>query len=130
MELDITQFFNEACPRDYSASIAEIGNNAGADTWRAAMDDSEEYPLLDTEEKQSEFRTYIEGFGAWLGEEVSEMDSQTLNALCIQLIAGDIRECSLEKKTDAAWLAYEAQDSIGGRIYRGDDGAVYFYIGD
>ena len=40
MQINITRFFNEACPRDYSASAAEIGENAGADTWRAACDDS------------------------------------------------------------------------------------------
>ena len=28
MEIDITTFFNEAAPMDYSASIAEIGSDA------------------------------------------------------------------------------------------------------
>lgn len=29
MEINITQFYKEACPKDYSASRAEVGNNAG-----------------------------------------------------------------------------------------------------
>lgn len=129
MELNITSFFNDACARDYSASVAEIGNNAGAYTWRAAMDDSEQFPLLDTEEKREAFRDYIRGFGAWDAEEIAAMDSQSLNALCIQFISGDIREANLESRTDAAWIAYESQDSIGGRIYRaGSD--IFFYIGE
>ena len=32
MDIDITTFFNEAAPRDYSASVAEIGRDAGPTT--------------------------------------------------------------------------------------------------
>ena len=38
MEINITRFFNAAAFRDYSASVAEIGNNAGARYFLAAME--------------------------------------------------------------------------------------------
>jgi len=37
VELNITAFFNTIAPMDYSASVAEIGNDAGPATWRAAF---------------------------------------------------------------------------------------------
>ncbi len=128
MEIDITRFFAEACPRDYSASVAEMGANAGPDTWRAAMDDSAAYPILDTEEKREAFRDYIRGFGAWSDAEISAHSDASLNALCIQFLAGDIREAGLD--SDAPdWETYEKNPNNAGRIYRGDSGAVYFYCG-
>ena len=44
------------------------------------------------------------------------MDNTHLNALCIQFIAGDIREYGLDNEN-------------GGNLYRGMDGEVYFYCG-
>jgi hypothetical protein len=50
MQINITRFFNDAAPMDYSASVAEIGQNAGKDTWRAACDDASDWNMLDTVE--------------------------------------------------------------------------------
>ena len=126
MELDITDFFNNAAPKDYSASRVEIGDNAGTITWKAACDDSEEYPLLDDEEKKEAFRVFIEGFGAWDAGEIAAMDNVELNALCIQLVAGDIREAGLDVPSPD-WLKYESSENAG-RIYKGGDGKIYFSI--
>lgn len=129
MELNITKFFNEACPKDYSASVAEIGNNAGADTWRAACDDSEEYLLLDNDEKREAFRQFIDGYGAWNGQEIAAMTDTDLNALLLQFISGDIREF-IGDKWD--WSEYEKQCSEGNassRLGIGTDNEVYYYIG-
>lgn len=52
MELNITRFYNTARPRDYSASVAERGNNAGPATWLAACEDSPDYMILDTDDKR------------------------------------------------------------------------------
>ncbi len=116
MELNITRFYRDACPRDYSASVAEIGRNAGPDTWRAANDDSDEYPILDTPEKREAFREYIKGFGAWDDTEIAGFTYTALNALCIQFIAGDIREHGLDSEN-------------GGNLFEGVDGEIYFYCG-
>lgn len=129
MEINITRFFNEATPSDYSASVAEIGRNAGSDTWRAACDDSAEYLLLDTEDKRDAFRDHIRGFGAWDATEIAAMSDLRLNALCIQMISGDIRDADLDTpKPD--WIAYEADENKAGRIYKGSDNEIYYYLGD
>jgi len=132
MELNITKFFHEAGMMDYSASRAEIGDNAGVETWASACEDSKEYFLLDDDEKREDFRKYVKDFGAWSDEEIQAWDDVELNALCIQLIAGDIREADLD--TDSPdWQAYEEkaeQGQCGGRIFEGNDGNVYYYIGD
>jgi len=135
MELDITAFFNAAAPMDYSASVAEIGASAGPDTWRAACDDSDDYPILDTAEKRDAFRAFVRSAGAWSDGEIAAWSDAELNALCIQWIAGDMREpVGFELSADTTpqeWAEYEAQASAGqasGRIYRADDGAVYFYV--
>lgn len=126
MELDITRFFNDACPKDYSASIAEIGNSAGADTWRAAMDDSEEYFLLDNVDKRDNFRQHLVGMGAWDDNEVNDFNDCELNALLLQLISGDIREAGLDSRFPD-WRAYENDENNRGSLFHAD-GKVYYSI--
>jgi hypothetical protein len=132
MELDITTFFNDAAPMDYSASVAEIGNDAGRATWRAACDDSEDYPLLDTDEKREEFRHYVEGFGAWTEDEIRAWSNTELNALLIQMISGDIREANLDSE-NPDWDQYQKDSEdgrISGHIFKGSDSKVYYSISD
>jgi len=99
MEIDITRFYNEAAPMDYSASVMEIGDDAGPSTWRAAMEDAPDYNLLDTNDKREAFRRHISGFGAWSAEEIAAWSDTELNALFMQLISGDIRS----GETDRIW---------------------------
>lgn len=113
MELNITKFFTEAAPMDYYASVAEIGNNAGADTWRAACEDSPDYMILDDDEKREVFRYYVKGFGAWTAEEIAAWSDVELNALLLQMVAGDIRS---------------GEDN--GRLLLDGNGGAYYYIGD
>lgn len=128
MELNITKFFTECTARDYFSSIAEIGQDAGADTWRAACDDSLDYPILDTDEKREAFREYIADFGAWDAKEIAGMTNLGLNALCLQMISGDMREAGLD--VDAPdWAAYEADENLVHRLFKRTDGQIYFYIG-
>lgn len=128
MEIDITDFFNNCAPMDYSASCAELGDSAGADTWRAACDDAPDYDLLDSDEKRQAFREHIAGYGAWGADEIAGFSDLELNALLMQFIAGDIREADLDG-TATDWEAYEADDSQAHNIGRGDDGRVYYYLG-
>jgi hypothetical protein len=130
MELNITQFFRDAAPMDYSASRAELGNDAGPSTWRAAVDDSPDYMLLDTDDKRDAFRAHVREFGAWSQEDIAAWSDVELNALLLQMIAGDMRESDLDNDpSDDDWRAYENSVNAG-RIYRGDDGDVYYYIGN
>lgn len=135
MELDITDFFNDCAPMDYSASVAELGQSAGADTWRAAVDDAPDYALLDTEEKRQAFRAHVAGYGAWSDDEIAAWSDDELTALLIQIIAGDIRDADLDT-TAPDWGAYQAlrgTGTISGRLFGGPmsvDGRVYYYIGE
>ena len=130
MELDITEFFNSCVPKHYSASVAELGNDAGTITWQNALD--RDAGLLDTEEKRDAFKAYIRGFGAWDDEEIAAWSHEELNALLIQFISGDMREDRLHANMeDEEWNALDPEKSRGS-IYGGPltvDGHVYFYMG-
>lgn len=99
IDINISRFIREAAPMDYSASVAEIGPNAGRDTWQAAMEDAPDYLLLGDEEQREEFRKHMKGFGAWSAEEIAAWSNTELNALLMQLISGDIRS----NETDRIW---------------------------
>jgi hypothetical protein len=112
MEIDITDFYHNACPKDYSASVAEIGDNAGADTWRAACDDSEDYFMLDSEEKRDAFRKYVREFGAWSDDEITAWSDKELNALFIQFVSGSMRDQECEQDEE-----YSDISEFNGRFY-------------
>lgn len=123
MELDITEFFNGARPADYSASVMELGEHAGEITWNRALVAARRWNLLDTPDKQAAFRAHVRGFGAWSDAEIEGFSSVELNALLIQLIAGDIREAGLDSGT--TWEEYNASENAG-RLLQGIDGRVYY----
>ena len=127
MEINITKFFNEECPKDFSASIAEIGQNAGRDTWNAAMETAEDYEFITTE-NADEFRDYIRTFGAWEDSEIDGWNLQYCNALFIQMVSGDMREAGLDKRP-VDWVAYSEDANSRGNIFRGDDDQIYYYVG-
>lgn len=136
MEINITAVWQSIAPMDYSASRAEIGQSAGPDTWRAACDDSADYPILDTEEKRAAFRKFVRSSGGWNDEEINAWSDAELTALCLQWIAGDIREAcqGCKGSTDGFdWEAYEVGASEGlypSRLFRTEDGSVYFDISE
>lgn len=133
MEINITHFFDTAAPMDYSASVAEIGADAGPATWAAAVEDSPDNMMLDTDDKRDAFKAYIAGFGAWSEGEFSTWSTIELNAIFIQLISGDMREGDLSPDMTADdWVKYEESarnGSISGNIFRATDGEVYYELG-
>lgn len=130
MEIDITDFFMNAAPKDYSASVMEIGRNAGPDTWRAACEDSPDHMMLDTDDKRDAFKEYVRGFGAWDDAEIAAWSDVELNALFIQMISGDMRDADLKPDmSEEDWAAYEANEQVARNIQPGDDGRVYYYVG-
>ena len=131
MELNITAFYNNTCPRDYFASVAEIGASAGPDTWRAACEDSPDYMILDDDDKLQAMREHMRGFGAWSDEEIAARTDAELNALLIQMIAGDIREsCLSDGGTWAEYYEQGEQGIVSGSLFSDDNGQVYYMIGD
>jgi hypothetical protein len=130
MELNITKFFTESCPMDYSASIAEIGNDAARSTWQAANDDSDDFPMLDSDDKREEFRRYVKTFGAWEESEIRSWSDSELNALLIQMISSDIREAGLDSE-NPDWEQYEKDSESGrvsSRIFKGIDSQIYYHV--
>lgn len=131
MRINITQFIRENCMRDYSASVAEIGENAGADTWRAACEDSADNMLLDTEEKRDAFRAFVRSSGGWTEDEIAAWSDTELNALFLQWVAGDWRECIEWPDVDDIWANYEELAQAGtvpSNIWRDDVGNIYYSL--
>jgi hypothetical protein len=128
LELDITAFIAETCPRDYSASCAELGENAGAVTWHHACEDSNEWNFLDTDDKREDFRAFVGESGGWNAEEIAAWSDVELNALCIQWIAADIRDCLGDSQDWHRYGELLESGSVSGSIYRSDDGAVYWSV--
>jgi hypothetical protein len=128
MEINITKFVKECTPKDFSASVAEIGDMAGPRTWRAAMEEALDSQLLTTDDEREALRDHVRGFGAWDDEEISGWSDQQLNALFIQLISGDMREFSDHPVGEWSWQEYEAEAEAGrntGRLFMAD--GEYYY---
>jgi hypothetical protein len=127
MEIKITEFFVFADPAEYSASRMELGDDAGRITWQAAKD--ADFQLLTNDAEREAFRNHIKDFGAWDAAEIAAMSDSDLNALFIQLIAGDIRESGMTENSADEFAAWETRSDGGGRMFRGDDGEVYYLLG-
>jgi hypothetical protein len=131
MEINITSLLDlDAFPLSHSR--AEGGENAGQNTWNAAKDQAAETPLLNTPEALEEFRDHIREFGAWTEEEIAAWSDQECNALFLQFVAGDIREAGADSLDEINWKQYQIDAEagrIGGRMFRGEDGQVWYYIG-
>ena len=141
MEIDITDLFQALAETNlmlFSASRAEMGEDAGSHTWANCMDraDPEEdgyIALLDDEDKLTALRDHCRSLGAWDDEDIAAWTKQVCEAIFIQLIVGDMREADLDPE-DPDWEAYEKFcENQGGRLFGGPmstDGRVYYYLGD
>ena len=131
MEIKITEFFKSAAPMDFSASIAEIGENAGEQTWRAALEEAEDTQLLTNQEQIEAFREFAKSSGF----SEPDLSDKELQALFIQWIAGDMREMGLKRSSDFDSINWEEieeaqkQGQIPSNIFRGTDDEIYFYAG-
>lgn len=137
MEIEITSLLTLDC-FELSHSRAEGGDNAGTDTWNASKAQAEETPLLDTEEKLEAMREFARESGGWDAEEIAEWDSQEINALFLQWIAGDVREMPskdggrADDLSEVDWKKTRKEQergSISGNIYKSGR-RVYFYLGN
>jgi len=134
MEINITSLLSEDMFQ-FSHSAYEGGDNAGRNTWKAALDGPR--PLLSTAEELQAFRDYLPDFGAWDAEEIAAMDDNELQALFLQFIAGDVRECPAieggraDSLDEIDWPAYEAEASAGripSNLCRADSGEVFYSL--
>ena len=131
MEIDITEFVMNENAFDFSGSIAERGKNAAKETWSNAIDKAKGSALLTTPKEMKAFRDHMKGFGAWNDEEIAAWSNDECNALFIQLISGDMRECGMEgDMSEFDWSAYESDDNLPHSISRGDNETIYYYLGE
>jgi hypothetical protein len=135
MEIDITKFFASAEPAKYSGSVAELGNNAGRITWNNALAEADNAALLKTESELQAMRDWAMNAGAWTDDQIAAWSPTQLNALFLQLISGDIRELRALATDDHGEIDWTRADelsnkgTIGGNLYAGDNGNVYYYLG-
>ena len=128
MEINVTAYFNNGLmPSNYSASIMEKGQNVGSITFNAAVEESKELMLLDTPEKVLDSQKHFESMG--MSEEPLTWSDIETNATFIQLISGDIRECSeYLEQSPIDWKGYEADENNAGSLYQGIDNEIYYYL--
>ena len=122
MEIDITAFFENADPFEFSHSRAEGGANAGPQTWANAKEEAQRSPLLTTPEQLDALRSYVREFGAWSEEEIAAWGPIECNALFIQLISGDL------DREEPDWDAYEADDSLTHNIFKAGNDKIYYSL--
>ena len=135
-EIDITSLVTDDespfVPFDLSNNRATLGDDAGRLTWQASKECGEAINLLTTEDRVEAWKEFVASSGGWSREEVEAMPAADLNALLLQWIAGDIREAFGDDAADQwDWVAYGEDASAGrisSRLYRGDDGRIYFSI--
>ncbi len=89
MEIEITSLL-ETDMFPFSHSRAEGGDNAGPETWNAALNGPR--PLLTTPEQFKAFRAHMKDTGFSESDEMETWPENETQALFLQLIAGDVRE--------------------------------------
>ena len=134
MDINITPLFSSIDPARYSASQAELGPDVGPITWSRSLDRAATFhpPILPDAKALAAFHDFALASGGWSRAELHAMTNNELQALCLQWIAGDMREAGLDAaSTDEDWARYEIDAMDGhcsGRLFRGDDGEIYFSI--
>ncbi len=134
-ELNITHLFTDESPFvpfDLSNNKATLGDNAGALTWNASKECAAEIVLLDTDEKKEAFRDFVKDSGGWSEDEIAAWNDTELNALLLQWIAGDVREAFDDTEfNEWDWSDYQDRSeagSVSSRLFKADDGQIYFSI--
>jgi hypothetical protein len=140
MEIDITDFFKNAEPAEFSASRAELGDNVGRITWDNAKAEAASAPLLTSDDELQALRDHAQSMG--FGADVQAYGAEECNALFIQLVSGDMRELEslcMGDDGEINWTearALSEQGTIGGSIYPCDIeghesfGRIFYYLGD
>ena len=140
MEININQLVSEDLFQ-FSHSRMEGGENAGSNTWNAAKEATATAPILRSEDELEAMRGWAKSSGGWTREEIEEWDAEELNALFLQLVAGDVRSAGWDSLEEAQWTDdgeligrfHDVPEEEWGpaecsSIFRGTDGTVYFSL--
>jgi hypothetical protein len=129
MEIEVTHMVDDADTMpNLSGSIAELGQGAGKITWNNSKEYGAERPLLTTDEMRDAARAHFREYGAWSEEEISAWSEADLQAITCQDVAAAIREMEVAED-DADYQRLCEEGTCSGRLYKGDDGRWYFYLG-
>lgn len=124
MEIDITHMVEDSeimCR--LSGSVNELGENAAALTWNASLAYAKTNPLLANDTEIEIARAYLKELGIEDTKNASDTDIQ---ALIVQLIAGDIREMNAYE----SYTEYQQSSEYGsasGSIFKDCD-KYYFTL--
>jgi hypothetical protein len=136
-EIDITSLVSseDFTPFDLSNNRATLGDNAGQLTWNASMETAQNVSsLIPTPEHKEAFRDFVRSSGGWTREEIEAWSDTELDALFLQWVAGDIREAFGDADfSEWDWAEYQKGAEAGrisSRLFKTDDGRVFFSIGD
>lgn len=132
MEIEITTLSEMNCFA-LSHSAFKGGENASQNTWNASKKEAENTPLLNTPERLQAMRDFARESGGWDREEIAAWSDNELNALFLQWISGDVRELGADSLDEIDWKEAEEMQSEGkspSNIFKGDDGNIYFYLGN
>jgi len=121
MEINITELIDIDLMQ-FSASPAEIGQNAGRITWENAL--KSDICLIKNKEELRTCKDYLKEFGAWEESEIEEWGLNETNALILQMVSGDLREYLRYEKTEGF---SEWNENFGGRIGKSKDNKNYYY---
>ena len=130
MQIDISALLEEDLFQ-FSHSAAEGGENAGRNTWNAALRDASTRrpPLLSTDEQLESFRAWVADFGAWDAEEIAAWSAEEINALFLQFISGDVREAGADDLGSLGWEEYQKNAEAGrvsSYLYRDESGRIFY----
>ena len=116
-EIDVTPLLASPGfdPWDCSNSVANLGQNAGKLAWQASR--SFAPALVLTEGQKDAFRDWVRSSGGWDDEETAAFSEAELTALCVQWIAGDVRESFgddlPEDPAEWDWAEYQKESEAG-----------------
>jgi hypothetical protein len=127
LEIDVTHMIADADDMPLlSGSVFELGDNAGAITWRNSVAYAEKQPLLQ-EDQIEEARDYFASYGAWSTEEVAAWSAEEVQGLVVQEVAAQIREMEAYETYDEYQEA-ASNGQVSGQLYKSDDNRWYISL--
>ena len=129
MEIDVTHMVKNSDEMpNLSGSVAELGNSAGTITWNNSKKYGRNKPLLTSDEMRDAARKHFAEYGAWSRDEIAAWSEDELQGIMCQDVAAAIREME-HYESDKEYQEACERGQVSGRLYRGDNGHWYFYLG-
>jgi hypothetical protein len=129
MEIDVTHMVEDSDEMfNLSGSRMEHGQDAGAFTWNNSKAYGANHPLLTSDEMRNAARSHFREYGAWSEDDIAAWSEDELQGITCQDVAAAIRE--MESADDYEdYVKGCEQGTYSSRLYKGDNGHWYFYLG-